>query len=114
MATHLNSGTEPPRLNENDQQSVPQQLQQQPQTQPQLPQPEQQHHELQAQQILEQQIPIHIAHHEATQLEEPKYIELTTQQLAQHLPPHSTYNSPPGPPTTLPMTSVTYREFKFP
>lgn len=68
-------------------------------------QPEQSHLELQAASALEQQIPIHIPHHEATQLQEPKYIELTTQQLAQHLPPHSTYNSPP---------TVAYREFKFP
>ena len=58
---------------------------------------------------LEQQIPIHIAHHEATDLPQPKFIELSTQQLAQHLPPHSTYGNTVQ--ATLP--TVTYREFKF-
>ncbi len=58
----------------------------------------------------QQQIPMHIPHHEATGLQEPKYIELTAQQLAQHLPPHSTYGSP-QPTTSLP--SVAYREYKF-
>ena len=61
-------------------------------------------------QLLEQQIPIHIAHHEATDLPEAKFIELSTQQLAQHLPPHSTYGNTVQ--AALP-TTVTYREFKF-
>ena len=70
--------------------------------------------ELQQATVLEAQIPIHIPHHEATQME-PKYIELTTQQLAQHLPPHSTtYSSPPPPPTTINLPTVAYRDFKFP
>ena len=58
---------------------------------------------------LDGSIPIHIPHHEANQLQEPKYIELTTQQLAQHLPPHSTYSSPPPPPTaTTNLTTVAW------
>ena len=55
---------------------------------------------------LEQQIPIHIAHHEATDLPEPKFIELSTQQLAQHLPTHSYA-------TVASLPTVTYRDFKF-
>ena len=86
---------------------------QQTQLQLQQPQQEQQHIELQP--TIEAQIPIHIPHHEATQLQEPKYIELTTQQLAQHLPPHSTYSSPPPPPQTptTNLSTVAYRDFKF-
>ena len=58
---------------------------------------------------LDGSIPIHIPHHEANQLQEPKYIELTTQQLAQHLPPHSTYSSPPPPPpATTNLTTVAW------
>ena len=122
MATHLN--TDPMKIEHVIDNSLQQQQQQQQQHHQQLQQPqlqlqqqqEQQHIELQQATVLEAQIPIHIPHHEATQLQEPKYIELTTQQLAQHLPPHSTYSSPPPPPppTTINLPTVAYRDFKFP
>jgi len=117
MATHLN--TDPMKINhvidntglqqqQQHHQQQPQQLQQQPQLQLQPRQGQQQHIELQPG-SLDGSIPIHIPHHEANQLQEPKYIELTTQQLAQHLPPHSTYSSPPPPPTaTTNLTTVAW------
>lgn len=117
MATHLN--TDPMKIEHVIDNSLQQQQQQQHHQQLQQPQlqlqqqQEQQHIELQQATVLEAQIPIHIPHHEATQLQEPKYIELTTQQLAQHLPPHSTYSSPPPPPppTTINLPTVAYRDF---
>ena len=124
MATHLNS--DQMKLNNanagtNDENNLTQESQ--PQSQPM--QIESQNH-LELQNALAAQIPIHIPHHDTGTLEEPKYIELTAQQLAQHLPPHSTYNSPtPQPPstgsnpetgnqqTTTALQTVAYREFKF-
>ena len=47
-------------------------------------------------------IPIHI--------QEPKYIELNSSTLAEHLPPQ--YATPQ--PSTTTLQTVTYREFKFP
>ena len=89
-------------------------MQQQPQLQlqPQQDQQQQQQH-IELQPSLEAQIPIHIPHHEATQLQEPKYIELTTQQLAQHLPAHNYSSPPPPPPSTTNLPTVAYRDFKF-
>ena len=114
MATHLNSNDPVPPAQaqvktETDNMMVSSNvLEQQPSldtTTPQLDTTEHVSNTLQ----LEQQIPIHIAHHEATDLPQPKFIELSTQQLAQHLPPHSTYGNTVQ--ATLP--TVTYREFKF-
>lgn len=93
MATHLNSN-EPPRLDQ-----LPQHDSQQHQIQ---------QHQMQEQIQLEQQtIPIHIQHHDANSIEEPKYLDLNAQTLAQHMPPHSAY-SPSPPPNNMP-----YRDFKF-
>ena len=111
MATHLNSPNEPPpppikteesNLLGGNQDIIEHQPTAMETGQPALENPGQQTLQL------DQQIPIHIAHHEATDLPEPKFIELSTQQLAQHLPPHSTYTTV----STIP--TVTYRDFKFP